>query len=86
MFSMIKGQRERSFGSQRRSIREARLKITRLRELEVKVTRLEEIIDSQKERDIGSSVGERSLGKSISSFSRTCRELHASDPSLTSEM
>lgn len=62
------------------------LKITRLRELEVKVTRLEEIIDSQKERDIGSSVGERSLGKSISSFSRTCRELHASDPSLTSEM
>ena len=57
----------------------------RLKELELKVTRLEEIIDSQKERDIGSAIGQNSVGRSVS-FPRTCRELRASDPTLTSGM
>ena len=57
----------------------------RLKELELKVTRLEEIINSQDERDIGSAVGERSVGKSVS-FLRTCRELLAADPLLTPGM
>ena len=66
-------------------------KDTRLEELEVKVTRLEEkdlqhellIKELLKEREIVSD--ERSVGRSVS-FSRTCRELRASDPSLTSGM
>ena len=58
---------------------------TRLKELETKVTRIEEIIDSQKEKEIGSPIGERSVGRSVS-FPRTCRELCSSDPTLTSGM
>ena len=57
----------------------------RLKELETKVTRIEEIIDSQKEKEIGSAIGERSVGRSVS-FPRTCRELRSSDPTLTSGM
>ena len=68
-------------------------KDTRLEELEVKVTRLEEkdlqhellIKELLKEREIVSAVDERSVGKSVS-FPRTCRELRASDPTLTSGM
>ena len=61
-------------------------KDARLEELELKVTRLEEIINSQKEKEkIVSAIDERSVGRSVS-FPRTCRELHAADPSLTSGM
>ena len=51
----------------------------------MKVTRLEEIINSQNERDVGSAIGEISVGRSVS-FPRTCRELRASDPTLASGM
>ena len=68
-------------------------KDTRLEELEVKVIRLEEkdlqhellIKELLKEREIVSAVDERSVGRSVS-FPRTCRELRASDPTLTSGM
>ena len=62
------------------------VKDARLEELELKVTRLEAIIDSQKEKEkIVSAVDERSVGRSVS-FPRTCRELRALDPTLTSGM
>ena len=62
-------------------------------QLKSKVTRLEEkdlqqelqINEMLKEREIGSSIRERSVGRSVS-FPRTCRELRASDPTLTSGM
>ena len=68
-------------------------KDTRLEELEVKVTRLEEkdlqhellIKELLKEREIVSAIDEQSVGRSVS-FPRTCRELRASDPTLTSGM
>ena len=62
-------------------------------QLKSKVTRLEEkdlqqelqINELLKEREIGSSIRERSVGRSVS-FPRTCRELRAADPTLTSGM
>ena len=68
-------------------------KDARLEELELKVIRLEEkeleqellIEELQKERDLYSSIRERSLGRSVS-FPRTCRELRSADPTLTSGM
>ena len=68
-------------------------KDARLEELELKVIRLEEkeleqellIEELQKKIDLYSAIGERSVGKSVS-FPRTCRELRASDPTLTSGM
>ena len=56
---------------------------TRLKELETKVTRIEEIIDSQKEKEIDSAIGERSAGRSVS-FPKTGRGLRSSNPTLTS--
>ena len=68
-------------------------KDARLEELELKMIRLEEkeleqellIKELQKEREIGPSIRERLVGRSVS-FPRTCRELRASDPTLTSGM
>ena len=68
-------------------------KDARLEGLETKVMHLEEkdlqhellIKELLKEREIVSAVDERSVGRSVS-FPRTCRELRASDPTLTSGM
>ena len=82
-----------SFAAERARLEELELKVTRLEELKSKVTRLEEkdlqqellIKELLKEREVGSAIGERSVGRSVS-FPRTCRELRASDPTLTSGM
>ena len=76
-------------------------KITRLEQLESKVTQLEGKVTRleqkkqlqqellmeklKKDREISSSIGENSVGKSVF-FPRICRELRASDPSLDSGM
>ena len=68
-------------------------KDARLEELELKVIRLEEkdlqhellIKELLKEREVVSAIGQNSVGRSVS-FPRTCRELRASDPTLTSGM
>ena len=68
-------------------------KDARLEELEFKVIRLEEkdlqhellIKELLKEREVVSAIGQNSVGRSVS-FPRTCRELRASDPTLTSGM
>ena len=63
--------------------------------LDAKVTRLEGTAQQQEllikklfQKDIGvisSPISERSLGEGVSFF-RTCRELHATEPSLSSDM
>ena len=68
-------------------------KDARLEELELKVIRLEEkdlqhellIKELLKEREVVCAIGQNSVGRSVS-FPRTCRELRASDPTLTSGM
>ena len=65
---------------------------SKVTQLEGKVTRLEEkemqellIEKFKKEREIGSVIGDNSVGRSVFS-PRTCGELRASDPSLNSGM
>ena len=64
---------------------ELELKVTRLEELELKVARLEEIIASRKEKDVNYVIREQLVEKSAI-LARTCREVRAADPSLTSGM
>ena len=74
-------------------LEELELKVTHLEDLKSKVIRLEEkdlqqellIKELLKEREVLTAIGERSVGRSVS-FPRTCRELRASDPTLTSGM
>ena len=66
---------------------------TKVTQLEGKVARLEEkelqqellIVELQKETNSSSPIGKQLVGR-IVSFLRTCQELRASDPSLTSGM
>ena len=82
--------KDASFIFERARLDELESKVARL---ETKVTRLEEkelqqelLIEKLKEeREIGSAIEERSMGRSVS-FPRTCRELRSSDPTLTSGM
>ena len=63
--------------------------VARLGKLESKVTRLEEIIVSQQNEITSNKLAlndlKSKMGKSVS-FPRTCRELRASDPTVTSGM
>ena len=82
--------KEASFTFERVRLKELE---SNVKQLETKVTRLEEkerqqelqIEKLKKEREIGSAIGKRSMGRSVS-FPRTCRELRAADPTLTSGM